>query len=239
MPSFKKLPEAEPRRRTVGFRSDSRDDAGLLTDLARREINEAEKKIAPPRIVEPRCQTCQHPYRDWIEMLLIKGMAYKTIADRVTPPLDRRSISNHSKFHMDLQDSALRAILEQEATLQGQNFEEGVAGAITKRGILEIALRSGFEDIKNRITTVEPRDLIQITKLLAEMDVQSGQAAVDEARTQVHLFILAIKNVCSDEIQAEIGQEVKRLRQHEGYGIEFESVMRPQIPEVVDAEVVA
>jgi hypothetical protein len=243
MPEFGKVEEKQKRPgRSLdsrGFKSATADHDTLILD-ARTAVEEAEKKIAPPRISEGRCHVCQHPFRDWIEMLLIKGMAYKTIGDRVSPKVDRRSISNHYKNHLDLQDAAIRAILEHEADVQGQNYEEGLHGAITKRGVLEIALRRGFEDIQNKITTVEPRDLIQITKLLAEMDTHSAQAAVDEARAQVHIFILAIKNVLSDEQQAEIAEEVKRLRKHEGYGQEFEKIMEKQhaIPEVVDAVVV-
>jgi hypothetical protein len=238
MPDFGEALAKRPGRfqDTRGFKS--QDDHDTLILDARSAIDEAEKKIAPPRVAESRCHVCQHPFRDWIEMLLIKGMAYKTIGDRVSPPVDRRSIANHYKVHMDLQDAAIRAILEHEADLQNQDYEEGLHGAITKRGVLEVALRRGYEDIQNKITTVEPRDLIQITKLLAEMDTHSAQTAVDEARAQFHLFILAIKNVCDEETQAQIGEEVKRLRKHEGYGQAFETAIQPQIPEVVDAVVV-
>lgn len=233
-------------RRRVGLEDMNRGRQAYMPDdvliVDAREAHKREiQKAAPPRIVEPRCHVCQHPYRDWIEFMLIKGQSYKGIGDRVSPAVDRRSISNHYKNHMDLQDTALRAILEQEADLQGQNYEEGFQGAITKRGVLEVAVRKGFEDIQAGVTTVEPRDLIQMTKLLAEMDSHQHQTALDEMRAQVHIFILAIKNICDNETQAQIAAEVKKLRKYEGYGVEFEAVMnksQAEIPEIVDAEVV-
>lgn len=202
----------------------------------REALQKAEMQMAPQRIFEPRCDTCQHPYRDFIETMLIKGHPYKTIADRVNPPVDRRSISNHYKNHMDLQDAALRSILEEEAKIQGRNFEEGVQDAITKRAVLEIALRKGYEDIVNGITTVEPRDLIQIAKTLGDMDSHQHAVGLDELRSQVQIFIQAIKDVCDVDTQAAIGQRVKQLRTREGVDNQIEKVMHQ--PAIAEASVV-
>lgn len=202
------------------------------------ESSRALENISPQRISVGTCHVCQHPFRDWIETMLIRGMAYKTLGDRVSPSVDRRSISNHYKKHMDLQDAALRAILEKEAQVQGQNYEEGVEGAITKRGVLEIALRKGYEAILNNDTFVEPRDLIQIAKVLGDMDAQQHSVGLDELRAQVQIFIQAIKNVCDQDTQNLIAEEVRRLRTRENIDQQMENVMRPQIPEAVVVEAV-
>lgn len=209
----------------------------------RAQVEKVNKSLAPKgkdeitgieylsgRIFEPRCHVCQHPHRDWIEMMLIKGATYKGLQERVPPiqgheKLDRRGISNHHKNHMDLQDAAIRAILEREATLVGQDYEEGVEDAVTKRGVLEVMLRRGYDDIINGVTTVEPRDLIQLAKLLGEMDTHAGQVGLDEARSQVQIFIQAIKNVCDLDTQGEIAREVKRLRSRENIDVKFEEIM--------------
>lgn len=202
----------------------------------REEAKRIEANSAPTRISVATCHTCQHPFRDWIETMLIRGMAYKTLGDRVSPPVDRRSLSNHAKNHMDLQDAALRAILEKEAQVQGENYEEGVGDAITKRAVLEIALRKGYEDIINGVTTVEARDLIQIAKVLGDMDAHQHSIGLDELRAQVQIFIQAIKNVCDSDMQNLIAEEVKRLRSRENISAEMERVMRPEIPEAVVVE---
>lgn len=209
----------------------------------RTQVEKRQRQLAPTGKDEERgieylkgrtfvaqCHVCQHPHRDWIEMMLIKGASYKGLQDRVPPLaghniLDRRSLSNHHKKHMDLEDSMIRAILEREATLAQQDFEEGLEDAVTKRGVLEVALRKGYDDLVNGVTTVEPRDLIQIAKVLGDMDTHQSQVGLDEARAQVQIFIQAIKNVCDADIQSEIANEVKRLRSRESITTQYESVM--------------
>lgn len=204
-----------------------------------KEVRDAqlakERKNAPARIVEPKCNICKHPFRDFIETMLVRGQSYKGIADRVSPKVDRRSVSNHYAKHMDLQDAALRSILEDEARLQGRNFEEGVQDAVTKRGVLEVMLRKGFQDIEMGVTTVEARDLVQIAKLLGEMDSHAYQVGLDELRNQVQIFIQAIKDVCDREQQAEIAKRVKVLRSREGVDAQIEKAMDDK---PVEAEVV-
>lgn len=272
MPKFngygEEHPEKEARERNLPARAGRKQfaqEVARITEYEERESNERHTKALAPtgkdeetgiiydrgRITEPRCHVCQHPYRDWIETMLIRGSSYKGLQDRVPPIeghkiLDRRSISKHHKNHMDLQDAALRSILEKEAQLQGQNFEEGVEDAVTKRGVLEVALRKGFEDIVNGVTTVEPRDLIQITKILAEMDSHQHQIGLDELRAQVQIFIQAIKDVCDQDTQNAIAQRVKALRSREGIAKTIEAAMDPPMPntaipataELVEAEVV-
>lgn len=202
---------------------------------ARQQIEQKEKKIAPARIVESRCHVCQHPFRDWIELMLVKGMAHKTLAERVTPPVDRRSIGNHWKKHMDLQDAAFAHILEREAQLQGLDREEAIGDLVTKRGVLEIALRRGYQDILNGVTTVEPRDLIQITKLLADMDSHQQMVAVDELRAQVQIFIQAIKDTCDADVQNAIASRVKQLRSRENISQPMEKIMEEPSPKAIAA----
>lgn len=194
-------------------------------------------KGAPPRIVESRCHVCQSPYRDHIERQLVRGHSYLAISNSLPEDdaVERRSISKHHKRHMSITDSAVRAILEEEASLEGQNFEEGVRGAITNRGVLEIAMRRGFEDIINDVTMVEPRDLIQIIKLKMEMDENSAAVQVEEYKRQVSIFMEAIQNVIPTDIQSQLSDEIVRLRKRQGDSYEYEAVLKPQIEaEVVD-----
>jgi hypothetical protein len=207
----------------------------------RAEVEKYEQGIAPARIYEPRCNVCNHAFRDWVEVMLVKGMPYKTLADRVNPPLERRSLSNHHKKHMDLQDMAFRAMLEREAKLQGMDVEEGIEDILTKRGVLEVMLRKGYEDVLNGIVTVEPRDLIQLTKVLADMDTQQHSVGLDELRAQVQIFIQAIKDVCPPEIQDAIGKRVKQLRQRENVAKPVEDIMKDppeSAGELVEASIV-
>lgn len=211
----------------------------------RAEIAGTHQNLMPKRIVETRCGVCKHPYRDFIELMLLRNMTYKGIADRVTPPVSRQSISHHYKEHMDLQDAAMRRIIEEEAILQGKDFEEGVGDVLTKRSALEVALRKGYQDIIDGVTTVEPRDLVQIAKLLGDMDSHAADVVVDEARNQVALFLRAIQEVCDADTQTAIAAQVKKLRMREGMNRDIENDLIPpakvtspvgELVEEIDAE---
>lgn len=270
MPSFDPTEETHEDRAIEkhgeGGRKKFSEEIGKAQQRDDRELAERRERAMAPtgkdektgveylsgRIFEPRCHVCQHPHRDWIEMMLIKGASYKGLQDRVPAlqghdKLDRRSIANHHKVHMDLQDTAIRAILEREADLQANDYKEGVEDAITKRGVLEVMLRTGFQDVIAGVTTVEPRDLIQLAKVLGDMDQHQSQVGLDEARAQVQIFIQAIKNVCDLDTQADIANEVRRLRSRENIDTKFEDIMSPpaiestsfvEIGEVSDAIVV-
>ena len=203
-----------------------------------KDRSELDKQIkAPPIISEPKCHVCQNDHRDWIERQLVTGKSYMSIAKSL--PLEeggvdsmRRSISNHWRSHMNLEGAAVRAIMEEEAQLLGQNVDEGVKGAYNHRAALEILARKGFEDAINNVTTVEPKDLIQLIKLHGELSTESGSTAVEEAKVAIRIFMLAIQNVMlkSDLIDREKGQElmvaindeVVALREEESIDLEME-----------------
>lgn len=199
-----------------------------------RVLSKYTRAPRPSQIVEPRCGVCQHDYRSFIETLLVKGISYKKIEETVSPKVSRQSISNHHKKHMDLQDAALRALLEREAEIQGINHEEGVMDIITTRGALEVALRRGYEGLVDRTSKVEPRDLIQIVRVLADMDEGREQASLEAARMQVNIFMEAIKQVVPKDYWPLISEKVAELRDSEPLFTGYKGTSDI----VVDAEVV-
>ena len=205
-----------------------------LEHRAPRVLSKYTQAARPSQIVEPRCGVCQHDYRSFIEMLLVKGASYKSIEERITPKVSRQSISNHYKKHMDLQDAALRALLEREAEIQGYNHEEGVTDLITARGALEVALRRGYEGLVDKTAKVEPRDLIQIVRVLADMDEGREQVSLEAARMQVEIFMEAIRQVVPQEYWSQIGEKVAELRSEDPQFVSY----RGQNEIVVEAEVV-
>lgn len=218
MPEFRDLPEPDPKKLTNGSypgRSLKKD----MESVKKNHEKAIEKATAqgklPERIVEARCHTCQSEFRDYIERELIRGHSYLAISKSLGGAPDRRSISTHHKEHMAITAAAYRAILEEEASLEGQNFEEGVRGAITNRGVLELMIRKGFDDIMDDNTMVEPKDLIQIIKLKQEMDANYVQVQVETYKRQVEIFKQAILEVVPPDMQSQIVARVKRIRQRE------------------------
>lgn len=223
-----------PPRRGIEDMNSGREISPELEHKQPRVLARYTKAARPSQIVEPRCGVCQHDYRSFIEMLLVKGSSYKSIEERITPKVSRQSISNHYKKHMDLQDAALRSLLEREAEIQGHNHEEGVADLITTRGALEVALRRGYESLIDKSTKVEARDLIQIVRTLADMDEGREQVGLEAARLQVEVFMEAIRQVVPQEYWSQIGEKVAELRTEDPQFMGYKG----QGEIMVDAEVV-
>lgn len=220
------------------FDRDRSNNGGMgeeLVALERAEVQKRLDKIKPPRINEPRCLVCTHEQRDFIEFSLVQGASYSSIANRVDPTVDRRSVSNHHKKHMDLQDAVLIGIIEKEFDKVADQNSEYVEDMITQRGVLEVALRKGFEDLRNGVTTVEPKDIIQIVKLMADMDSHATEQSAAEAQASISIFMEAIRSVVTPEQVSLIGQKVGELRQQKEIRTKFENQL---LPGTVDGELV-
>src|SRR4051812_44794260 len=98
MPEFRDVPEPDPKKLTNG--NGKHPGRNLKQDLEAVKKNhekamEGATGKLPPRIVEPRCHTCQSDYRDYIEREIIRGHSYLAIAKSIPDGPDRRSISKH------------------------------------------------------------------------------------------------------------------------------------------------
>jgi len=241
MPEFREQPEPDPPKLNGNGRHPGRNIKKDLEAVAKTHEKAVEKatKGLPPRIIESRCHTCNSEFRDYIERELVRGHSYLAISKSLGGTPDRRSISTHHKEHMAITAAAFRAILEEEASLEGQNFEEGVRGAITSRGVLEILIRKGFDDVLADNTMVEPKDLIQIIKLKAEMDATYAEVQIETYKRQVDLFKQAILDVVPPDMQGQIVARVKKLRNLEEDSFAHEKLLvENTAAEVIDAEIV-
>ena len=182
----------------------------------REELEAIAREGAPPRITVPQCHVCTSPFRDFIEEALVRAHPYERIADKLPPDedgnkIDRRSISHHWKEHMDLQRTAIREELEEEARAAGQNID-GPQGAKTDRGILKVLVAKGFDDVIRGVSTVEPKDLIQMIKLLNELNSNASTARAEENEVALRTFVRAIENICEPEMIKAIVAEAERIR---------------------------
>jgi hypothetical protein len=209
--SLPAVSDEERKKRNEVLRNRSGD---ALKDKWRKEdrssIDEAAALTAPPVISEPRCRVCQSEHRLYIERQLLKGRSYNAISQSIPDGPSRKSISEHYKRHMDLDTAAVRAILEEEAGAIGQNFDEGVRGAITLRGMMSVLIQKGYEDALNGITTVEPKDMVQMAKVFNELNEGSGTAAIEEARVAISIFKEALQNVLikGDIVERSVGMQL-------------------------------
>lgn len=236
--------EERKKRREIKNRTTGKALQKQWQEEDRFEIAMQEKGLAPPTITEPRCKVCTSEYRVFIERQLVKGMvSLSALAESIPPDsngekIDRRSIANHSKKHMAIEDAVVRAQLEEEADLLKQNYQEGVKGALTNRGILRVLIGKTYDEVLKGVVEVEVRDLIQMIKLVNEMESDSSQVKSDEAETSLLIFIRAVKNVCDDDTNRRISAEVKRLREMDDIEFAVEDGLKLSPPiDAIEAEI--
>lgn len=196
----------------------------------REELEAIEQEGAPPRVEVPQCHVCMSPYRDFIEEALVRAHSYERIAKKLPPDkdghkIDRRSIAHHFKEHMDLQRTAIREDLEEEARAASQNVETGALGAKTDRGILKVLVAKGFDDVIRGVSTVEPKDLISMIKLLNELNSNASTARAEENEIALRTFVRAIESVCPPEMIKLIVAEAERIRSMDDVEFAMEGII--------------
>jgi hypothetical protein len=244
MPNFSKALDDDWEEVGSGQSGPSQDFDKYMQAQERARIKEAEEK-AFVRPFEPRCHVCTHPFRDIIDSMLLKAdLSFSELARRMPPgrngrKLDHRQLSTHSKKHLGAGDAAIRAILEEEADLAQKDYTEGVRGAITHRGGLEVAFRKAYEDIVNGVAAVEPRDMIKIAEQLRKWDDETHAVQVDILRAQVSAIEEAIKRVLPKDKWMEVVNEAKTIYAREsGQVMRPASIAPPAEPEIVDVDAV-
>ena len=148
-------------------------------------------KVPDAQVDEPRCHVCQHKKRHLIDRQLVKGTKFAEIG-RIFG-IDRRSVSNHYRNHLNLEDAAMTRIIEREAAIIGEDFEEGVQG-VRLGGYLE-KRKKAQEALLNEDITVEPKDAVAIIEKLDKMESESSEAIIAQMKIELAAYIQAMKEV--------------------------------------------
>lgn len=173
----------------------------------------AQQRPGLPQYIEPRCHVCMSDNRKQIDRLIALGTNYTEIARffELEENINRRSISNHAKRHLNYQEAAIQRIIEQEATAIDANFEEGVTGVMLRRTYLSTALRQAFNDLVNGQAAIEPRDAIAIIQIIERMDEQTGGVQIAEIQRQFSAFLTAIKEILPEDYHIQILNRAREL----------------------------
>lgn len=231
--------EERIKRRKVMEKTKGKDLERNWQQSDRSDIEQKLAAHAPRIIVETRCHTCMSENRLWIEEMIVKGYPFKRIAESsVAAGIDRRSLSKHAKEHMPIERMRIRHELEEEAEKLKKNYEDGASGAISDRGMLKTLARKAYEDAMNGITQAEVKDLIQMIKLLNDLEVESSGAKAEELEMQLRIFAKAIQNTLEQSQLNIVVEEIKRLRQLDSIDLEMEDALAYRPQPIQEAEVV-
>lgn len=166
-------------------------------------------------VIEPRCAVCQHERRAAIDKVLALGTSFSEI-QRIFD-VDRRSVSNHAKKHLNYEEGAIRLIIERESEKLSENVENGVQGALARRVFLETALQKAMMDLVNGDTVIEPKDAINIVAALDKMDSEVSGITVEEIRLQFNAILQAISETIPVDLQGKLAERAKEIAEIDGY----------------------
>lgn len=157
---------------------------------------------AENRITEPRCTVCQSPHRNAIDRELALGTAHSKLAEAYS--INRRNIGRHALKHLNLEEAAIRDLIQQEAAYHNSNIELGVEAVVRRKVYLETLLLKAQEALVDNTTTVEPKDAIAAIEKLEKFDERTASAAIDEMKSQLDAFLKAVKEIVPPAMWEEI-----------------------------------
>ena len=158
--------------------------------------------------IEPRCKTCNSPYRSAIETALVKSYGYTAIVRSLPDDaeLSVENIKHHFKAgHLPLDESVRRVVIEQDARERGLDIE----GYETTLGNHLTLAKLGVQKVLQKMMSgeLEPdiKDGIAFASLLSKVEEQAGADYDKATLTQGFIaYYMAIQQVCTPEQAQQI-----------------------------------
>lgn len=147
-----------------------------------------------------RCRICQTEGAASVtNKMLSYGATYQDVLDILQPLNLRRpkndqinlnSISNHARKHFPLEEAAnavYRKLIEKRAEEAERDFVNGVGGAVTAMGFLDVVVQKGYENLVKEDVVVSPDTAVRAAKELASIEAQRDQDDTDIAEIMVQM----------------------------------------------------
>lgn len=172
--------------------------------------------FATEEIVEPRCSVCKSRFRRTMDQLLVMGVPFSEIARQFeTEGINRRSLSNHKRRHLSIEQAAIRQVIEEKARQMGEDVDNTRRSLLTRRSYLEIAMMKSYQAIIDGTLTPEPRDVVHMIALLEKMDKDTASTQVDEMMRDFNAFTQAVKEIVPPEMHEKILYNFKKILEQE------------------------
>lgn len=146
------------------------------------------------------CRVCQTEGASEVaNKMLSYGATYRDIMNMLAPlntrrpkdePITVASISNHARRHFPLEEAAnavYRKIVEKRAKEAEVDFINGVGGAVTALGFLEVVVQKGYENVIQEGVSVSPDTAVRAAKELASIEAQRNADDTDIAEVMVKM----------------------------------------------------
>lgn len=174
--------------------------------------------------------------------MLSYGATYKDIMQVLEPLNSRRpkgdkitinSIGHHARTHFPLEEAAnavYRKLVEKRAAEAEVDFVNGVGGAVTAMGFLEVVVQKGFENLVQEDLVVGVDTAVRAAKELATIESQRNADDTDIAEVMVKMN--EVINAVREEVDPKTWERIRsRLTS------DVPDSPRTQEPDAIEGEV--
>lgn len=147
-----------------------------------------------------KCRICQtEGATEVCNKMLTYGATHQDIMNVLEPLNLRRpkgekitlnSIGHHARNHFPLEEAAnavYRKLIEKRAAEAERDFINGVGGAVTALGFLDVVVQKGFENLVKEDVVVSPDTAVRAAKELASIEAQRDNDDQDIASIMVKM----------------------------------------------------
>lgn len=171
-----------------------------------------------------QCRICQTEGATSVtNKLLSYGATHQDILDVLKPlnlrrpkdePITLNVIGHHARNHFPLEEAAnavYRKLIEKRAAEAEKDFINGVGGAVTALGFLDVVVQKGYENLVEEDVIVGVDTAIRAAKELATIEAQRDSNDNDIADVMVKMdqVIKAVRDVVPEEMWDQIAARIQ------------------------------
>ena len=171
-----------------------------------------------------RCRICQTEGATAVtNKMLSFGATHQDILDVLQPlnlrrpkdePITLNVIGHHARNHFPLEEAAnavYRRLIEKRAAEAEKDFINGVGGAVTALGFLDVVVQKGYENLVEEDVVVGVDTAIRAAKELAAIENQRDSSDNDIADVMVKMdqVIKAVRDVVPEDMWDQIAARIQ------------------------------
>ena len=180
-----------------------------------------------------RCKVCQSKWRPNVDMMLIRGFSVRKIAEslqRTGDDISYRSVQRHKESHLNLENSAYRAIIDKHAEEYEKANAENEIRIISGKAYLDVFIQKGWDQLIYEELDVDPKDILKAIELREEL-MSGGYSVLEEKMMlQVKSMIQAIRELVPAEFHSAVASRAKQIAQGETLTLEAGKSEPAEVP---------
>lgn len=173
---------------------------------------------------EPRCSICTSKFRNLVDTLAAQAYRPTAIA-RMLKEMDeeaakrsdealRKAVHRHIKDHLNIEQDALRKLVEEKAREAGIFSDEAKASLITKAAVLQQVIEKGWKQLSDPNSRVPYEFVLKAVEMQEQADKQQATLMVDQLTRQLQAIIQAIKETVPEHLWMATIERAREIHDH-------------------------